>query len=81
MSRPEYFGGEVQLWTTKKKGMGEVPLTHSDAIGRGVGLADLAFCRQTNKPLAPAQRRTGAAHRRGHGGVPCLGADGTQDMP
>jgi predicted dehydrogenase len=46
---PNTFGGEVKLWTMKKREWETVPLTHSDQIGRGTGLADLAFAAQTGK--------------------------------
>ncbi|HEY0257131.1 MAG TPA: Gfo/Idh/MocA family oxidoreductase [Candidatus Methylacidiphilales bacterium] len=39
---PNTFGGEVLLWTTKKKEWEKIPLTHSDQTGRGLGIADLA---------------------------------------
>jgi predicted dehydrogenase len=39
---PNTFGGEVVVWTTKKKMEEKIPLTHSDAIRRGVGIADMA---------------------------------------
>jgi predicted dehydrogenase len=40
---PNNFGGEVRVWTTKKQEWVNVPLTHTDQIGRGVGIADMAF--------------------------------------
>jgi predicted dehydrogenase len=46
---PNTFGGEVQLWTTQKREWETIPLTHSDKLGRGTGLADLAFSEQTKK--------------------------------
>jgi predicted dehydrogenase len=46
---PNTFGGDVMLWTTKKPEWTKIPLTHSDQIGRGVGIADLAFSEQTKK--------------------------------
>ena len=46
---PNCFGGEVKLWTSKKREWETVPLTHSDKVGRGIGLADLAFSAQTGK--------------------------------
>ena len=47
---PNSFGGEVQVWTTKKKEWEKVPLTHSDQIGRGVGIADMADAWQKQRP-------------------------------
>jgi predicted dehydrogenase len=46
---PNTFGGEVKLWTAKKREWEIIPLTHTDKIGRGVGLADMAFSEQTGK--------------------------------
>ena len=46
---PNTFGGEVQLWTPAKKEWKKVPLTHSDQIGRGVGIADMADAVQKNR--------------------------------
>jgi predicted dehydrogenase len=46
---PNTFGGEVLLWTPKKKEWEKIPLSHSEELGRGVGLADLAFSEQTKK--------------------------------
>jgi predicted dehydrogenase len=47
---PNTFGGEVLLWTTKKKEWQKVPLTHSDQTGRGLGLADLADAIRQKRP-------------------------------
>jgi predicted dehydrogenase len=44
---PNGFGGEVKLWTTKNREWETIPLTHTEKIGRGTGLADLAFSEQT----------------------------------
>jgi predicted dehydrogenase len=49
---PNTFGGEVQLWTTKTRKWEAVALTHSDQVGRGIGLADFAYA-----------LREGVAHR------------------
>jgi predicted dehydrogenase len=46
---PNTFGGEVQVWTTKTKEWQKVPLTHSDQIGRGVGIADLAAAQNAGR--------------------------------
>jgi predicted dehydrogenase len=43
---PNTFGGEVLVRTKKKNKWEKVPLTHSDQIGRGVGIADLAYAVQ-----------------------------------
>jgi len=47
---PNTFGGEVRVWTPKKSEWAQVPLTHSDQIGRGVGLADMADAWQKRRP-------------------------------
>jgi predicted dehydrogenase len=47
---PNGFGGEVHLWTTKKREWLQIPLTHSDKIGRGTGLADMAEAIQKRRP-------------------------------
>ena len=47
---PNTFGGEVRVWTTKKREWENVPLTHSDQIGRGVGIADMADAVQKGRP-------------------------------
>jgi predicted dehydrogenase len=39
---PNTFGGPVRVWTTKKKEWEDVPLTHNDKVGRGLGIADMA---------------------------------------
>jgi predicted dehydrogenase len=46
---PNTFGGDVLLWTAKKREWEKIPLSHSDKLGRGVGLADLAFSEQARK--------------------------------
>jgi len=46
---PNGFGGEVKLWTTKKPEWETIPLTHNDKIGRGTGLAEMAFAGQKGK--------------------------------
>jgi predicted dehydrogenase len=47
---PNTFGGEVQLWTTAKKEWQKVPLTHSDQVGRGIGIADMAHAVHEKRP-------------------------------
>lgn len=39
---PNTFGGEVLLWRAHAKEWESVPLSHSDQMGRGAGIADLA---------------------------------------
>ncbi|MBN1681122.1 MAG: Gfo/Idh/MocA family oxidoreductase [Anaerolineae bacterium] len=40
---PNTFRGPVQLWRTEDREWRDVPLTHSDAVGRGTGVADMAY--------------------------------------
>jgi predicted dehydrogenase len=47
---PNTFGGPVRVWTTKQREWENVPLTHSDQVGRGTGLAEMAFALQHRKP-------------------------------
>jgi predicted dehydrogenase len=47
---PNTFGGDVLLWTPKKKEWEKVPLTHGDQLGRGVGLADMADAAHKRRP-------------------------------
>ena len=39
------------LWRTKQREWVKVPLTHSDQIARGVGLADMAQSIQQSRPF------------------------------
>jgi predicted dehydrogenase len=39
---PNYFGGTVRLRRAGADEWQEIPLTHSDSVGRGIGLADMA---------------------------------------
>lgn len=40
---PNTFRGPVQVWLAKEKQWREVPLMYSDNVGRGIGVADLAY--------------------------------------
>lgn len=40
---PNIFGGHVLLRRVEAKEWSEVPLTHSAAVGRGIGVADMAY--------------------------------------
>lgn len=40
---PNYFGGSVWLWRAGFDEWSEIPHTHSDKVGRGIGLADMAY--------------------------------------
>ncbi len=47
---PNGFGGEVKVWTTKNREWESVPLLHGEEMGRGLGLADMAYALQTGQP-------------------------------
>lgn len=47
---PNIFGGTVKLWTTESSSWEEVALTHSDTVGRGIGVADMARGIVTDRP-------------------------------
>ena len=47
---PNTFGGEVNVWTQTKKAWEKVPLSHSDQVGRGVGLAEMAEALRKEQP-------------------------------
>ena len=47
---PNFFGGDVLLWTKAKNDWENVPLTHNDQPGRGVGLAEMAEAIQQRRP-------------------------------
>jgi len=40
---PNYFGGIVRVRRSGAEEWHEMPLTHSGSVGRGIGLADMAF--------------------------------------
>jgi predicted dehydrogenase len=46
---PNTFRGPVRLWTAQKRAWEEIPLTHSDQIGRGTGVADMAYAIQSGR--------------------------------
>jgi predicted dehydrogenase len=47
---PNYFGGIVEVRRSEDKEWRQVPLTHSDQVGRGVGVADLATGIRFHRP-------------------------------
>lgn len=47
---PNTFGGPVQLWDRTKREWNDVPLTHSADVGRGIGVADMAYAIRNNRP-------------------------------
>ena len=46
---PNTFGGVVKI-SQRNEAWRDVPLTHSDKIGRGTGVADLAYAIQSGRP-------------------------------
>jgi predicted dehydrogenase len=53
---PNTFVGPARVWTTTDREWREVPLTHSDQVGRGIGVADMAYAIQSGR----AHRASGA---------------------
>ena len=47
---PNTFGGPVRLWRTRQEEWREIPLSHSDGVRRGVGLADMAYALASGRP-------------------------------
>jgi predicted dehydrogenase len=47
---PNTFGGPVRLRAAGEKEWREVPLAHSDPVGRGIGVADLAHALRAGRP-------------------------------
>jgi predicted dehydrogenase len=47
---PNLFGGDVLLRKGDEKEWTTIPLTHSAEVGRGIGVADLAYAIRTGRP-------------------------------
>ncbi len=47
---PNIFGGSVLVKRANAKSWIEMPLTHSDAVGRGIGVADMAYAIRMGRP-------------------------------
>lgn len=47
---PNTFGGVVKIYRPQESDWREVPLTHPADIGRGTGLADMAYAIQSGRP-------------------------------
>jgi predicted dehydrogenase len=47
---PNTFGGVVELWTLEAQDWRIMPLTHSDQVGRGIGVADMADAIRRDRP-------------------------------
>jgi len=48
---PNIFGGPVRLRRAGEKEWQEVPLTHSAEVGRGIGVADMAYALTSKRPV------------------------------
>ncbi len=46
---PNIFGGQVRVRRAGSEAWREFPLTHSDEVGRGIGVADLAYALRTGR--------------------------------
>ena len=47
---PNCFGGPVRICRPGDKDWSDVPLTHSDKVSRGIGVADMAYAMQSGRP-------------------------------
>jgi predicted dehydrogenase len=47
---PNAFGGPVQVWRPTDREWREIPLTHSAEVGRGIGVADMAYGLRSGRP-------------------------------
>ena len=47
---PNTFGGTIKLWLDSQKEWREVPLAYSSEVGRGIGVADMAYSIQQGIP-------------------------------
>ncbi len=47
---PNNFNGEIQLWSQPEYKWSAVPLTHNGEVGRGIGLADMAYAIRSGRP-------------------------------
>jgi predicted dehydrogenase len=47
---PNTFGGRVQVRGAADKEWRDVPLSHSDSVGRGIGVADMAYALTYGRP-------------------------------
>jgi predicted dehydrogenase len=48
---PNIFGGPVRVRRAGADQFSEIPLSSSDQVGRGIGVADMAYAIQTGRPL------------------------------
>src|SRR5512135_542580 len=47
---PNKFGGSVRVRPAAGEDWSEVPLTHSSEVGRGIGVADMAYALRQGRP-------------------------------
>jgi len=47
---PNTFAGPVKLWRSGNEEWRDMPLSHSDAVGRGIGVADMAYAIKSGRP-------------------------------
>jgi predicted dehydrogenase len=47
---PNIFGGPVRVRRAGAEAWSEIPLTHSSEVGRGIGVADMAYALQCGRP-------------------------------
>jgi predicted dehydrogenase len=47
---PNRFDGAVRVWTTDTREWEDMPLTHNDQVGRGIGVADMAYAIRSGRP-------------------------------
>ncbi|NJL56326.1 hypothetical protein HC928_14990, partial [bacterium] len=47
---PNTFGGTVRLYERHQQTWQDIPLTHSDQVGRGIAVADMAYAIQAGRP-------------------------------
>ena len=50
LQKPNMFDGDVQLLRAGSREWANVPLTHTTNIGRGAGVADMAYAIQSGRP-------------------------------
>jgi predicted dehydrogenase len=47
---PNFFGGPVRIRRAKAEAWSEIPLSHNAEVGRGIGVADLAYALVYGRP-------------------------------
>ncbi len=51
---PNRFDGQVLVKRARTKEWSPIPLSHSDTVGRGIGVADLAYAVRCKRPTRPS---------------------------